>query len=47
MPKPTTEHLLILPTLLLSILFTPILAVYLAEAVKLVKVGLWLFVDGD
>ena len=41
------RHLLILLTLLLSILFTPILAVYLAEVVKWVKVGLWLFVDGD
>jgi hypothetical protein len=41
------RHLLILPALLLSLLFTPILSVYLAEAVKWVKVGLWLFVDGD
>ncbi len=39
--------LLILPTLLLSLLFTPILSVYLADVVKWVKVGLWLFVDGD
>lgn len=41
------RHILILPTLLLSLLFTPILAVYLAEGVKWVKVGVWLFVDGD
>ena len=41
------RHILILPTLLLSLLFTPILAVYIAEVVKWVKVGMWLFVDGD
>ncbi len=41
------KNILILPSILLSLLFTPILAVYLAEGVKWVKVGLWLFVDGD
>jgi hypothetical protein len=41
------RHIIILHALLLSLLFTPILGVYLAEAVKWVKVGLWLFVDGD
>lgn len=39
--------LLILPSLLISLLLTPIAAVYLAEGVKWVKVGLWIFVDGD
>ena len=39
--------LLILPSLLLSLLLTPIAAVYIAEVVKWVKVGMWLFVDGD
>jgi len=41
------KTILILPVTILSLLLCPIAAVYLSECVKWVRVGLWLFVDGD